>query len=410
MSSSGVLKKALLSLKGRKFTGRIDVKTTHGKEWRVYFCLSRLIWADGGYHPYREWERLLKKYCPDLDEHLLDIEKSKEFECWNYHLIVSLLQRFLITKEQALSLIKSKIQQTLFDIYQAEVSQKLKYDVITIEDNFPEESGLKTSVTLLKVESVLTELEVEWQHWQKFGLVNLIPHYAPVIKNPILLQQNFKGKEKTYKKLVSLLNGEYPLTEIADKLNLTIFKITVWLKPYFDQELITLVEIKDPPIAITLIGVTNKDYKITKTTHQQLIVCVDDSSQICEIMEHIITDAGYQFLAIKEPLKVLPQILKRKPDLIFLDLIMPIINGYELCSQIRRISSLKDLPIIILTSNDGMIDRLRSKLVGANGFLGKPIDQEKVLAKIKYCLSRQKSSSALESPEILELTSDRGNK
>lgn len=408
MSSSGVFKKALLSLKGKKFTGRIDVKTAKGKEWRVYFCLSRLIWADGGYHPYREWERLLKKYCPDLDENLLDIQKSKEFECWNYHLILSLLQRFLITKEQALSLIKSKIKQTLFDIYQAETQEKLKYDVIPVAENFPEETGLKISITLLKIETVLTELEQEWQQWQKYGLVNLIPHYAPIIKNPVLLKQNFQGKEKTYKKLVSLLNGKYPLTEIADKLNLTIFKITVWLKPYFEKDLIALVEIKDQPIAITLIGVTNKDYKITKTTQQQLIVCVDDSAQICEIMEHIITDAGYQYLGIREPLKVLPQILKRKPDLIFLDLVMPIINGYELCSQIRRISSLKDIPIIILTSNDGMIDRLRSKIVGANGFLGKPIDQEKVLAKIKYCLSRYKSSTALDSPEMLELTTDTG--
>lgn len=408
MSSSGVFKKALLSLKGKKFTGRIDVKKADGKEWRVYFCLSRLVWADGGYHPYREWQRLLEKNCPDLDTHLLDIQKSKEFECWNYHLIVSLLQRFLITKEQALSLIKTKIKQALFDIYQAEFIEKLKYDVITIEDNFPEESGLKTSVSLLKIESILMELEVEWQHWQKFGLTHLIPHYAPVIKNPVLLQQHFKGKEKTYKKLVSLLNGKYPLTEIADKLNLTIFKITLWLKPYFEQDLITFIEIEDQPVAITLIGVTNQNYKITKTTYQQLIVCVDDSSQICEIMEHIITDAGYQYLSIREPLKALPQILKRKPDLIFLDLVMPIINGYELCSQIRRVSALKDIPIIILTSNDGMIDRLRSKLVGANGFLGKPIDQEKVLAKIKSCLSGKKTTSTLDSPEILQLTTDTG--
>ncbi|WP_017294986.1 response regulator [Geminocystis herdmanii] len=404
MSSSGVLKQKLQSLQGKKFTGRIDIKNSKGKEWRLYFCLSRLIWADGGYHPYRAWERLLNKYCPHLDHHFIDINKAKKFECWNYYLMVSLLQRFLITKEQALCLINERIKQILFDLYQAENQEKLSYDLVVVEDNFSEESGLKVSITLLKIETVLTAVEPQWQQWENFGLTSFSPNYAPVIKNPLLLKQKFKGKENTYSKLVSLLNGKFPLIELADKLNLTIIKLTLWLKPYFEQGLISLVEIKDQSVEITLIGVTNHDYKITKTTHQQLILCVDDSLQVCQIMEHIVTEAGYQYISIQNPLKALPEILKRKPDLIFLDLIMPIVNGYEICSQIRRVSSLKDTPIIILTSNDGMIDRVRSKLVGASGFLGKPIDQEKVLAKIKSCFRGKKSSKSGDSP--LELKSE----
>ena len=112
-------------------------------------------------------------------------------------------------------------------------------------------------------------------------------------------------------------------------------------------------------------------------------------------MEHIVTEAGYQFMSIRDPLKALPQLIKRKPDVIFLDLVMPIVNGYEICSQIRRISALNETPIIILTSNDGMIDRLRSKMVGANGFLPKPIDQEKLLSKIKTVLSGTKYTTFL---------------
>ena len=72
-------------------------------------------------------------------------------------------------------------------------------------------------------------------------------------------------------------------------------------------------------------------------------------------------------------------LLEQKPDLIFLDLVMPIANGYEICSQIRRISAFKDTPIIILTSNDGIVDRVRARMVGATDFLAKPIEREKVL-------------------------------
>jgi hypothetical protein len=72
----------------------------------------------------------------------------------------------------------------------------------------------------------------------------------------------------------------------------------MWLKPYFEKGLIALVEVKDQPLQITLIGITNNDYKIAKATHQQLILCVDDSLQICQIMEHIVTEAGYQYISI----------------------------------------------------------------------------------------------------------------
>lgn len=58
---------------------------------------------------------------------------------------------------------------------------------------------------------------------------------------------------------------------------------------------------------------------------------------------------------------------------------MPIANGYEICSQIRRVSALNHIPVIILTSNDGIVDRVRAKMVGSSGFLAKPIVTEKVL-------------------------------
>ena len=64
---------------------------------------------------------------------------------------------------------------------------------------------------------------------------------------------------------------------------------------------------------------------------------------------------------------------------------MPITNGYEVCEQIRKTPSLKDIPVIILTGKDGLIDRMRSKMVGATGFLGKPVQAEAVLKMIdKY--------------------------
>jgi chemotaxis family two-component system response regulator PixG len=100
-------------------------------------------------------------------------------------------------------------------------------------------------------------------------------------------------------------------------------------------------------------------------------------------MSKILTESGYRCINIQDALQTLPILLEHKPDLIFLDLVMPIANGYEICAQIRRISAFKDTPVIILTSNDGILDRVRAKIVGSSGFLAKPITSEKVLNALK---------------------------
>jgi chemotaxis family two-component system response regulator PixG len=67
---------------------------------------------------------------------------------------------------------------------------------------------------------------------------------------------------------------------------------------------------------------------------------------------------------------------------------MPNTNGYEICTQLRKVSAFHNTPIVILTGNDGIIYRVRSKLVGASGFLSKPVNPETVLAVVRQHLLR----------------------
>lgn len=97
----------------------------------------------------------------------------------------------------------------------------------------------------------------------------------------------------------------------------------------------------------------------------------------------IINSTGYRFISIRESIQALPVLLEQKPDLIFLDLVMPITNGYELCSQIRKVSQFKEIPIVILTGNDGVIERVRAKMAGASDFMSKPIEKDKIVTTIK---------------------------
>jgi len=132
------------------------------------------------------------------------------------------------------------------------------------------------------------------------------------------------------------------------------------------------------------------------------IIYIDDSPADSRAMSDVVVSLGYQYTNIPDPLQALPMLLELKPKLIFLDLVMPIANGYEVCAQIRRISAFKEIPVIIVTSNDGIADRVRARLVGASGFLGKPIQHKKVEKVLNKHLSHvrpkpqaQKSASVL---------------
>ncbi len=118
-----------------------------------------------------------------------------------------------------------------------------------------------------------------------------------------------------------------------------------------------------------------------------LVACVDDSPTICRSLEEILSQQGYRFVGIQDSLTAVLKLIKTKPDFIFLDLLMPKVNGYEICSQIRKTPSLKDVPVVILTGKDGIVDRMRTKLVGATDFLGKPVESEKVLNVLHKYLS-----------------------
>ena len=87
-------------------------------------------------------------------------------------------------------------------------------------------------------------------------------------------------------------------------------------------------------------------------------------------------------------MQALPVLIENKPDLIFLDLIMPVANGYEICSQLRRNSLFVNTPVIILTGSDGFIDRVRAKVVGATDFLSKPVAADKVMAAVHRYVKR----------------------
>jgi len=166
-------------------------------------------------------------------------------------------------------------------------------------------------------------------------------------------------------------------------MNRDIGQVTLSLLPYVHLGIVEFISIPDLPTPISP-PVSTTPASSTKPTGP-LIACVDDSPMVCQTMESLLVAAGYQFVGVEDALRAFAILLTRKPDVIFLDLVMPNTNGYEICSRLRKLDGFRDTPIVILTGNDGIVDRVRAKLVGASDFLSKPIDAGKVLNVIhKY--------------------------
>ncbi|MBE8968910.1 response regulator [Nostocales cyanobacterium LEGE 12452] len=109
------------------------------------------------------------------------------------------------------------------------------------------------------------------------------------------------------------------------------------------------------------------------------IVSVDDSPTILKEISYFLENENFSVVTINDPVKAVLSIIRHKPDLILLDLNMLGIDGYELCRIIRNNSLFKNTPIIFVTGNKGIVDKVKAKLVGASGYLTKPFTRAELL-------------------------------
>jgi chemotaxis family two-component system response regulator PixG len=233
-------------------------------------------------------------------------------------------------------------------------------------------------LALLDAEQVACEAQELWKVWQAAKIADRSPNAAPVIRLPKLLQEN--TSPNLYQMLSKLLDGQRTLRDLSIQMKRDVVDVTRSLLPYVQRGFIELIDLADLPSPIQLPASAQFSQSVSDTP---LIACIDDSPVICQSMEEIIRGAQYQFLSINDPLRTIATLMSRKPSLIFLDLIMPNANGYEICGQLRKLAIFKETPIVILTEQDSIVDRVRAKLVGASDFLSKPAETATVLGVIR---------------------------
>ena len=365
------------NLKQPRFSGQVILTGPQKIQWVFYLYLGRLVYATGGNHPVRRWRRNLVAYLPHLPSHMpaiqadLDsLELNSNDDCWEYELLCLWVERQKVSLEQASRMIRNTIVEVLFDVTQVmQVTCQLKPD-----KNLP----FSTRLVLMDAEQVIAEAQKLWQCWQSAKIADRSPDMAPVITQPQELQQ--QTNPKLYHTLSQLLDGQQTLRDLSVRMKKDVVVVTRSLLPYVQRGLVRLIHISD----LESPKLPDKYHRSSTNSNKNIVIaCVDDSPLICQTMEKIITDEGYSFIGVNDALRAIATLLAKKPDLIFLDLIMPNANGYEICSQLRKLTFFKHVPIVILTGNDGFVDRVRAKMVGSSDFISKPVDANLVLETIR---------------------------
>ena len=112
------------------------------------------------------------------------------------------------------------------------------------------------------------------------------------------------------------------------------------------------------------------------------VLVIDDSNTIRRSAEMYLRQAGYEVILAEDGFDALSKIADHQPRLIFVDIMMPRLDGYQTCALIKQNAKLKATPVIMLSSKDGVFDRARGRLAGSDRYLTKPFTKEGLIAAV----------------------------
>jgi twitching motility two-component system response regulator PilG len=113
------------------------------------------------------------------------------------------------------------------------------------------------------------------------------------------------------------------------------------------------------------------------------IMVIDDSSTIRRSAEIFLTQAGYQVVLAEDGFDALAKINDHHPSLVFCDILMPRLDGYQTCALIKKSAKFHGTPVVMLSSKDGLFDRARGAMVGSSAYLTKPFSKDSLLSAVR---------------------------
>jgi twitching motility two-component system response regulator PilG len=127
---------------------------------------------------------------------------------------------------------------------------------------------------------------------------------------------------------------------------------------------------------------------VTDATQCKVLV-IDDSNTIRRSAEIFLKQGGHEVLMAEDGFDALSKVFDYQPNLIFCDILMPRLDGYQTCAIIKRNAKFANVPVVMLSSKDGVFDKARGRMVGAQDYLTKPFTKDQLLQAVSQFSGQQ---------------------
>jgi len=378
-----------------KQTCKVYLTTREGSCWNFYFQQGYLIWASSSVHRFRRLYRLTNQVEPEINYQNIRLREQEISELWEYLLISILCQRQQLLKEQAQEIIHKIIGEVLIDCF-------LQCDHIEQAKTIFETRGngmgavlrsplFKEPITKVEYKKTVKQrIELFVNDWHNLHINGYSPNFAPVIKDIDKLKKEINDED--YDRLFSLINGRRTLRDLAISTSQDTISLSCSLLPYLKNKAISLQEIPDQQLQ-NLYFSSSKNSSFANQEQEKriliqeldlpLVIIVDDDRHICHKLTQILNPVGYRLISVNNAAQVLMILLENQPDLILLSAAMPDANGYELCTQIRSMPKVKNVPIVLLHQQANIMDKVKAKISGVSDSINKKAQTRDILLLVQ---------------------------
>jgi twitching motility two-component system response regulator PilG len=344
--------KALQEIAKKKLSGQLTIRDTNSDSiyWRVYVGSGQIHFANCVGGKQERLTYLFQQHCPHLD-----FLQLKNFPS-DYHYFCHCWQSNQLSLQQ--------VRQVLFFLSQEAILQALILP--KVELTFTKKIGLDPLLLSVPLQQIAINLQNPLHQWKLLQADIQSPFSRPYIIDvqqfAQAVYQKKTGKPQQIDLLTNTLSQNLSLYEVAHQLKMDILKLATFVQPLIHNG---------------IIGVN--PYRSLQDDTRPVVACIDDSKTVQRNVKLILESAGYRVVELMEPARVLTMLVRDKPSLVLMDISMPEIDGYELCRMLRLSTALKKVPIVMLTGRDGLVDRIRARMVGATNYITKPFQPDQLL-------------------------------
>jgi twitching motility two-component system response regulator PilG len=360
--------KVLQNILAKKIAGRLTIQDPHDHsiQWRLYLGGGKIHFATSVGGKRERLAYLFECYLPNRKFYISpEIESDYEYICELWH---------------SGQLDLHQTRQILAQITQEALILSLALPHATIR--FEKFVKLDPILLSMSLKSLVVPARDDLHQWTQLRADISSPFRRPVIEDPpqdllkICAQTPFDRRAYQFlEKLQVYFQDRCSLYEIAT---------------YTNQRTLNLARFLQPIIRTG--GIRILPYRKVEKQELPLVACIDDSQAIQKIVKMTLKSRGFKVIGITEPSKAMISFIHEKPDLILMDIKMPEIDGYQLASMLHKSASLKDIPIMMLTGRDGILDRVKARMVGAVGYISKPFNPQQLAQSVQDNIQKLKAA------------------